>query len=227
MALKVIGAGLGRTGTLSLKLALEHIGFGPCYHAMELPLAKFGRAPLWSDAIRGRPDWDAIFDGYQSTTDYPGCCFWRELMDHFPEAKVLLSVRDADAWFDSMSDTLLSLWFREQGQAGPMGELNRYFSRDIAHRRADRTFVTDYFKAWNQAVIDSVPADRLLVFSAKDGWDPLCAFLDVPVPDAPYPRVNSRDELNQELGALPQTLDEVQQNVGAYLDDLRQRAFGS
>jgi hypothetical protein len=226
MALKVIGAGLGRTGTLSLKLALEHIGFGPCYHAMELPLAKFGRTPLWSDAIRGRPDWDAIFDGYQSTTDYPGCCFWRELMDHFPEAKVLLSVRDPDSWYDSMSATLLSLWFREQGQAGPMGELNRFFARDIAHRRGDRTFVTDYFKAWNQAVIDAVPADRLLVFSAKDGWDPLCAFLGVPVPDAPYPRVNARDELNQELGELPKTLEDVQRSVGAYLDDLRQRAFG-
>jgi len=227
MALKVIGAGLGRTGTLSLKLALEHIGFGPCYHAMEIPVAEFEPTLLWSDAIGGNPDWDAIFDGYLSTTDYPGCCFWRELMDHFPDAKVLLSVRDAEGWFESVSSTLFSPAFREGATRGPMAELNKYFTRGIDDRLGDREFMVDYFNHWNQTVIDTVPPDRLLVFSARDGWEPLCRFLGVPVPDAPYPRVNSRDELNQAVKERPSTLAETAMKFRAHLDDLRQSAFGS
>jgi hypothetical protein len=228
MTLKVIGAGLGRTGTLSLKLALEHIGFGPCYHAMEIPAAEFKPAALWSDAIRGSPDWDVIFDGYQSTTDYPGCCFWPELMDHYPEAKVVLSVRDAEGWFESISSTLFSPAFRATSVHGPMGELNRFFTREIEEDRlGDRAFMVDYFNRWNQTVIDSVPADRLLVFSAKEGWGPLCRFLGVPVPEAPYPRVNSRDELTQAVSDRPATLAEAAMKFRAHLDQLRLSAFGS
>ena len=227
MTLKVIGAGLGRTGTLSLKLALEHIGFGPCYHALELPVAEFRPVALWSDAIRGNPDWDAIFDGYLSTTDYPGCCFWRALMDHFPDAKVLLSVRDAEGWFESVSSTLFSPAFRQTGLQGPMAELNRLYTRGIDDRLGERAFMVDYFNRWNQAVIDAVPPDRLLVFSARDGWDPLCRFLGVAVPDMPYPRVNARDELQQTLKERPATLAEAAMKYRAHLDHLRRAAFGS
>lgn len=226
MTLKVIGAGLGRTGTLSLKLALEHIGFGPCYHAMELAAAEFKPMPLWLGAIRGDADWDAIFDGYRSTTDYPGCCFWRELMDYFPAAKVLLSVRDADGWFDSISSTLFASAFREKALQSPMAELHRFFTVGIEDRLDDREFMTSYFNRWNQAVIDIVPADRLLVFSSGDGWGPLCSFLGVSIPDAPYPRVNSRDELNQWRKNTLSTSTELGKQVRAHLDHLSQSAFG-
>src|SRR6478735_8486303 len=105
MALKVIGAGLGRTGTLSLKLALEHIGFGPCYHMSEMFGAMRRAMPLWLAAGHGRADWDAIFEGYRATTDYPGCTYWRELVAAYPEARVILTTRDPDGWFDSVSAT--------------------------------------------------------------------------------------------------------------------------
>ena len=96
MALEVIGAGLGRTGTLSLKLALEHIGLGKCYHMSEMIAHLRTHLPLWVAAAKGQPQWDAIFDGYRSSTDYPGCMFWRELVAKYPDAKVILTTRDPD-----------------------------------------------------------------------------------------------------------------------------------
>jgi len=108
MALKVIGAGLGRTATFSLKFALEHLGFGPCYHMAEVFAGGRRNVPLWLDVVGGNPDWDAVFAGYQSTTDYPACTYWRELTALYPDAKVILTVRDADTWFDSVSETIFS-----------------------------------------------------------------------------------------------------------------------
>ena len=108
MPLKVIGAGLGRTATFSLKFALEHLGLGPCYHMSEVLAAARRNVPLWLNVIKGRPDWDSIFDGYQSTSDYPACSYWRELADYYPNAKVVLTTRDADSWFDSVSETIFS-----------------------------------------------------------------------------------------------------------------------
>ncbi len=107
MALAVIGAGLGRTATFSLKFALEHLGLGPCYHMSEVFAGSRRNVPLWLDAIDGQPDWDAIFAGFRSTTDYPACNYWRELAAHYPDAKVVLTVRDPDSWFDSVSETIL------------------------------------------------------------------------------------------------------------------------
>lgn len=228
MALKVIGAGLGRTGTLSLKLALEHIGFDPCYHAMEIVAAMRRDLPLWTQAIHGSPDWDAIFDGYAATTDYPGCLFWRELLAHYPDAKVILSIRDADSWFNSISETLFNPQRLQRVVDTPMGELNMFFVRDLGDRIGDRGFMTDYFEHWNRSVIETVPADRLLVFSARDGWEPLCDFLNVPVPEAAYPRVNSRDELNQLIGSsnAPDAAG-LEAEIRAHLDNLYRSAFGT
>jgi hypothetical protein len=229
MSLQIIGAGLGRTGTVSLKLALEHIGFGPCYHAMEIVASGRKSIPLWDAAIDGHPDWDAIFDGYVATTDYPGCCFWRELLDHFPDAKVILSLRDADSWFESISATLFSPEHLKRVSGTPMEKLNGLFRRDLGGRFGERDFMTDYFNRWNQAVIDTVPADRLLVFSAGEGWGPICDFLGVRVPDAPYPRANSRDELNNFAAGsdgAPPNPAEMERKLRAHIDHLRQSAFG-
>ena len=225
MTLKVIGAGLGRTGTLSLKLALEHIGFGPCYHAMELAASVRRSLPLWNDAIGGNADWDAIFDGYASTTDYPGCCFWPALMDYFPDAKLILSVRDADSWFESVNETIFAprqgaSLFQKDGE-----QLSNFLRRDFGERIAERAFMTDYFNRWNQHVIDTVPAERLLVFSAGDGWAPLCEFLGTPVPDARYPRVHERGGGSTQRHVPPSDPAQLEVRMRAVLDDLRRSAF--
>ena len=196
MTLKVIGAGLGRTGTFSLKFALEHLGFGPTHHMSEVLASATRTVPLWLEAIRGRPDWDAIFEGYGSSCDYPGCTYWRELAEHFPEAKIILTTRDPDSWFESVSATVFSKPHREAFSGGPLDEFFKgAVYADFGDGIEDRAFMTDYFVRRNQQVIDAIPPERLLVYSAKEGWGPLCAFLGVPVPDVPYPRINSREEM--------------------------------
>ena len=194
MTLRVVGAGLGRTGTASLQIALEHLGFGPCYHMKEL-LMDPSRAPLWVSAAEGNPDWEQVFHGYASTVDYPGCSFWRELMGVYPEAKLLLSVRDPDQWFDSTQGTI----FGDQTTAMITGTpVQRLFDqtvwKDFGGHIHDRPFMVEYFKRHNAEVQRSVPADRLLVYEVTQGWEPLCRFLAVPVPDMPFPRINTRED---------------------------------
>lgn len=232
MALKVIGAGLGRTGTLSLKLALEHIGLGPCYHMSEVIAQMRSHLPLWIEAAKDEPQWDTIFAGYQSSTDYPGCMFWRELMATYPEAKVILTTRDPDKWFESVTATVFSPEHRKMFEGNPM--MAEFFGLtvfgDIEDRLGNRAKMVDYFNDWNRSLIEEVPPDRLLVYSAGDGWDPLCRFLEVPVPAEPYPRVNSREEMTEstdqiESDAGPPPPEMLEASVRAYLDDLRSKAF--
>jgi hypothetical protein len=231
MALKVIGAGLGRTGTFSLKFALEHLGLGPCYHMSEVFARARRNVPLWLDAIRGAPDWDAVFDGFHSTTDYPACTFWRELAAHHPDAKVVLSVRDPDSWFDSVSETIFS--DHMQGSlAGTPTEamMNGAIFDAFGGRVKDRAFMTDWFVRRNREVVDALPPERLLVFSPKEGWEPLCAFLGVPVPAEPFPRVNSRDEINAASGnegGIPPDPETVERFARDYIDELKAKAFGA
>jgi hypothetical protein len=190
MALKVIGSGLGRTGTMSLKLALEQLGFSRCHHMVEV-FAHPESVPLWMAAGEGKPDWDAIFDGYQAMVDYPGCKFWRELMAYYPDAKVLHSTRDPERWFESTQATIFA---PGSGAANPPPAMKAFFSMvtsEFGDRLHDRDFMIEAFKAHDQTVRASVPKDRLLVFEASQGWAPLCGFLGVPVPDTPYPRENS------------------------------------
>jgi hypothetical protein len=194
MGLKLIGAGLGRTGTLSIKLALEQLGLGPCYHMIELFMNP-SHAPLWVRAAEGNPDWDRIFDGYGATVDYPGCSFWRELAQFYPDAKVLLSIRDPDAWFESTQATILSA---ETVQSTSVGPLRDFFGstvlRDLGERVHDRDFLIEYFTRHNSEVQRAIPPERLLVYSAAQGWEPLCRFLGVSIPDKPFPRANTREQ---------------------------------
>ena len=231
MAVKVIGAGLGRTATFSLKFALEHLGFGPCYHMAEVFAGSRRNVPLWLDVMRGKPDWDAVFAGFQSTTDYPACTYWRELSAFYPDAKVILTVRDADSWFDSVSETIFSPKMQGSLAGSPVGAMMQGVIFDAFGGRAtDRAFMTDWFTRRNQTVIDSLPPDRLLVFSPKQGWAPLCAFLGLPVPGVPFPRVNSRDELNQavaERRGLPPDPETAEKFARAHIDQLKAKAFGS
>jgi len=230
MALKVIGAGLGRTATFTMKFALEHIGFGPCFHMSENFANARVKIPQWIDAVHGKPDWDAIFDGYQSTTDYPACTWWRELAEYYPDAKVILTTRDPDSWFESVSETIFSEAMQGNLVGSPIGEMMHgavfvpFGGGDIN----DRAFMTSWFQRRNQEVIDGLLPERLLVFHPKQGWEPLCEFLGVPVPDCPFPRVNSRDELshaNSDIGGLPAEPELAEKFARAYIDELKVKAF--
>ena len=230
MALAVIGAGLGRTATFSLKFALEHLGFGPCYHMSEVFAGASRNVPLWLDAIDGRPDWDEIFEGFHSTTDYPACTYWRELAEHYPRAKVILTVRDPDTWFDSVSETIFSDGMQASLRGSPTGDMMQGVIFDaFGERLRDRDFMTEWFIRRNREVIDALPPERLLVFSPKEGWEPLCGFLGVPVPNEPFPRINSRDELNahsDEQGGLPPDPETAERFARAYIEELKAKAFG-
>ena len=195
MALEVIGSGLGRTGTKSLQSALDMLGFGPCYHMIEVFKDRKRNAQLWIDAGSGNADWEAIFDGYRSSVDYPGAAYWRELAARYPAAKVIHTVRDPEAWFESTQATI----FRPDGaamgaiaQGGTMAGFFMSFTRPFHGRFHDREFLIDYFHRHTEQVKASIPPDRLLVYQVGEGWAPLCDFLGVPVPEQPYPLENTR-----------------------------------
>ncbi len=201
MTLKVIGAGYPRTGTSSLKLALEQLGFGRCHHMREVIMDPPG-ARLWIEAADGHPDWDRIFEGYQSCTDAPACSFWRELADVYPDAKVLLSVRDPGDWFESTQSTVFSEQMLHRGAGTPLGEFfaeffNKVVTREFGEHIHDRDFMLAQFERRKQEVIAAIPAPRLLVYDVREGWEPLCAWLGVEVPDGPFPRTNTREEMMQ------------------------------
>ncbi|MGZ3257937.1 MAG: sulfotransferase family protein [Croceibacterium sp.] len=235
MTMQVIGAGLGRTGTMSLKFALEHLGFGPCYHMIEFMAHIPDHLPLWLDVIEGRPNWAAVFDGYVSTVDYPGCTYWRELVAKWPEAKVILTLRDPDSWFESANETALSSRMRNMLADTPIERfMNASVNQDFGDGIDDRAFMIDYFRRWNDAVIAEVPADKLLMFQAKDGWEPLCEFLGVPVPPEPYPRVNSREDMNarisqqtRQVQTVSPTVEQMAATSQARLAAMREMAFST
>jgi hypothetical protein len=197
MALKVVGSGLGRTGTKSLHTALSMLGFGPCHHMVEVfahPESRF----LWIDAANGKPSWDAIFTNYQSMVDYPGAAYWRELAAHYPDAKVLHTVRDPDQWFESTQATI----FAPDGPTTGPGPFSDFFAtilKAFGDKLHDRAFMTDYFLRHTDNVIHTIPKERLLIYQAGEGWEPLCKFFDVPVPAEPFPSENSRADFIARL----------------------------
>jgi hypothetical protein len=203
--MKVIGVGVGRTGTLSLKAALERLGFGPCFH-MRNVLDHRERLPLWEAAAAGSTvDWEAVFAGYESSVDWPGAAFWRELTAHYPDAKVILTVRDPERWYDSVRDTIYQLFgggtespladeaLRRIPGIATMHAFNRKLVWDgpfLEGRFDDRDWATRAFLRHNAAVREEIPAERLLVFEVSEGWGPLCDFLGADLPDEEFPRLN-------------------------------------
>lgn len=207
--LRVIGAGMGRTGTSSLKRALEQLGFSPCHH-MEEVIKHPEQVPTWQAAARGETiDWARLFRGWGAAVDFPSALYYRELMAAFPDAKVVLSVRDADGWYESMAQTIVPSLTRFpnrvvvpllpylSGPARVMGATR--LRRELIDRFSDREHAKKVFIDWNEEVKRTVPKDRLLVFEAREGWEPLCEFLGVPVPDVPYPRVNDTAEFRRRV----------------------------
>lgn len=200
MALEIVGAGFGRTGTLSMKTALEQLGFGPCHHMSEV----FGRPESvagWAAAIEGRDaDLDGLVDGFRSVVDFPSCAVWSRLADHFPEAKVLLTVRSSESWWRSFEATIgPHIDSTEVGEGKPLMAA----IRDVVFggRPMDRDHAIEVYEAHNAEVILRTSSDRLLVYELGSGWEPLCGFLDVPVPDVAFRSSNSTEEFRAHLAA--------------------------
>jgi hypothetical protein len=198
MSLKVIGAGYGRTGTLSLKLALEQLGFGPCYHMIEV--FKNPEAPAWwLEAAAGKPDWEKIFAGYASTVDWPSATFYKELADAYPDAKVILTERDPEAWFRSTQATIFAQDFGDIG-TNTWTQMAMTVVGDLFDRQMhDHDKLVSVFKAHNARVREVIPPERLLVYDLAQGWEPLCRFLGVAVPQTPMPKVNTTEEFQARL----------------------------
>jgi len=204
MAIELIGAGLGRTGTLSLKLALEQLLDGTCHHMMEV-FAHPDEAPQWHRAMLGEPvEFTTLLADYSAIVDYPGAAVWRELAAAFPDVPVLLSTRSSpDAWWESASATILST-----GRDEPTDDVGRgfremadaMFARSLGCDRDDRTGVIAAYEAHNAAVRAEIPPERLFEYQPGDGWGPLCAALDLPVPDTPFPHTNTRAEFRERAG---------------------------
>jgi hypothetical protein len=201
----VIGAGFGRTGTLSLKVALEQLGLGPCMHMLPL-LSDPVKAELFHKAALGdRGSLTAALDGCRSSVDWPGAFFWRELIEEHPRAKVVLTVRDPQRWYDSMEQTILRAASMPQSPQGPPAGLamirTAVFDGTFDGRLGDREHAVRVFEEHIAEVRRTVAAQRLLVFEVSQGWEPLCAFLGKPVPQTPFPRLNDTAAFQERVAA--------------------------
>ncbi len=197
MGLRVIGAGFARTGTHSLKLALEQLLGQPCYHMWEL-LAQPDHPPVWTAAARGKlPNWDELLQGYGAAVDFPPAAFWPELMEAFPESLVLLSVRDTEAWWQSCRRTafpfVLSL------PPSPVKEMiDTLWEKRFTTNVTDEAAAKAAFESFNEKVRKGVPPERLLEWRPEEGWAPICAALGMPIPDEPFPHVNTTEDFLRE-----------------------------
>jgi hypothetical protein len=217
---KVIGAGFGRTGTMSLKVALETLGFGPCYHMIEV-FEHPEHVDFWQGAWRGEPvDWDGFLNGYEATVDWPACTFYEDLLERHPDAKVLLSVRDSESWNERTRNTIYEInritagsrlsraIFAFVGLFVPgVFEIGRMGNEIIWQGTFDGKFEDKYqaieiFNRHNEEVKRRVPPDRLLVYEVNEGWGPLCEFLGVEEPDKPFPRLNDAAEMRRRIRSV-------------------------
>lgn len=207
MSLQVIGAGVGRTGTYSLKLALERLGLGPTHHMEEVIKDPPRHVPMWHRAALGEPRWDQLYDGFNSAVDWPTASFWKELSEEYPDAKVVLSYRSPESWYESFSETIHKL-MQGADQAPPQMKPFLEMAAAVLGKAGfvGPTSRADLIAAYNahvDAVRAGVPANRLLVFEAREGWEPLCRFLGRGVPEEDFPRTNNRADFWDRLQKGP------------------------
>lgn len=206
MPLEVIGAGFGRTGTASMKAALEQLGYIKTHHMFEVMASK-QQLQYWHDVATGKPvDWDAVFEGFPASVDFPSAAYYKELAEHFPEAKVVLTVRSAESWYKSARATIIEFGRVEPAWAKyliPFIRKNRemvdgtVWNRLFDGRQLEPEYAKEVFRKHIEEVKATIPAERLLVFEVKEGWEPLCRFLGKPVPDTPFPHVNDTDDFQK------------------------------
>ncbi|WP_433416254.1 sulfotransferase family protein [Microtetraspora malaysiensis] len=208
--INVIGAGLPRTGTTSLKAALERLGFGPCHHMQEIA-AHPEQAQRWRQTLDGPVDWNGVLDGYRAAVDWPSAHFWRSLAQSYPDAKVILTARDPHAWYASLRDTVFALLHAPSavpaefhpvaiGMRPLLEHLWREtFGTTLDEPMPEERHAVEVFRRRTAEVTGALPADRILIYETGQGWEPLCDFLGVPVPDEPYPRLNDRQSAQSRL----------------------------
>ena len=196
--MKIIGLGVGRTGTRSLKLAIERLGMGPCHHMEEVLQNQPTQVPLWMAALNDDPDWNAIYSGYESAVDWPTAGFLRELAVAYPLARFILTVRSPESWADSFSQTIYPLVterHRIKKEMLPWIDMAALVIEKTGFVSGlDTAGLRQAFEAHTEAVRATIPANQLLVYQVKDGWAPLCEFLGLPIPSDPFPRTNDRSE---------------------------------
>lgn len=200
MALRVVGAGLGRTGTKSLQVALELLLGERCYHMVEV-FERPDRVEQWRRAAAGEPiDWNDVFDGYAAAVDWPMASFWEEIAAAFPEAIILHSTRsDSETWFRSASNTILRP--RDRDPDDPFTQMwTAVSARTFDGPETDRDVAIDGYERHNRHVIETAPKDRLVGYQPGDGWAPLCRALDLPIPDEPFPHTNTTAEFRERAG---------------------------
>ena len=210
--LKLINAGLGRTGTTSLMAALDQLGFGRCYHMLDL-VSTEESLEQWERIVCDgqQPDWEAIYDGYTSAVDGPNAIYYEQIMKAFPEAKVILTLRDAERWYQSTHDTVYQFAVKYQENPAEAGSrqsrlyrvTNAMFWEGLfGGRFADQEYAMEVYRNHNQEVIRSVDPGKLLVYDVKQGWEPLCAFLGADVPPEDFPHLNNSESMRKMLGQL-------------------------
>jgi hypothetical protein len=210
MSLKVIGSGFGRTGTMTTKQALETLGFGPCHHMVEI-IENPAQLKLWKAVAAGEPvDWGEVFAGYKSQVDWPGAHVWEQTASAFPEAKVVHTERPEDVWWDSFKNTIGKFFavFRDMELPPHIMDqfttMHDWMMLGTFTDFSDRDSALAAYRANNRKVRDTIPAERLLVFNVADGWEPLCKFLEVPVPETPFPHTHPKKEFWEHFGGEPE-----------------------
>jgi len=211
MSLKVIGAGFGRTGTLSMKAALERLGYVKCHHMLEV-FQSSEQLRLWDKIGKGaEPRWEQVFEGFEAAVDFPSAAYWRELAEAYPDAKVILTTRSFESWYKSASETIWAVsatmpkWIKALvPKARTIDRMvnNTVWSRVFQGRFEDYEYARKVFEEHEAAVKATIPPERLLEFSPKEGWGPLCAFLGKPVPDEPFPHVNDTADFKKRIAQM-------------------------
>lgn len=215
--MKVIGVGFGRTGTMSLKGALEELGAGPCFHMIDLIMGERRERdlPYWVRIANGEPvDWHEVFDGWEATVDWPAASCWRQICDAFPDVPVLLNVREFEGWYASVENTILAVKLAAQaGELTP--DANRpqphpelwgvieklIWQGDFQGRFTDKAWVREMYERRLEEIKATIGPERLTVWTlGEDGWEPLAAMLDVEAPATPFPRLHDTNEFRAEFG---------------------------
>ena len=202
--MKVLGAGFGRTGTMSLKIALEKLGIGPCYHMREVA-SHPSHIKIWYDISHGEhPNWDRLFSGFNSAVDFPVCLFYEELVNKFPDAKFILTLRDFDTWYESTANTIYKVptmlpdWFKRVVYPIRMFielQVNLIWVGLFKNNFSDIESTELVYNEHLKSVKKTIPADKLLIYRVNEGWGPLCEFLNVDKPEIPFPKVNDTAEM--------------------------------
>lgn len=202
--LNVLGLGYPRTGTMSLKHALEILGFGPCYHMIEV----FDRPQdidLWYSALDDVRPWDELFDGFQATADAPGCYFWRQLIEQYPTARCILTIRDSNSWYDSFVSTVYQAVTHPERAPDDQHRRVQHLADKLILKTmlqgqsTSREAAIALYEQHNESIQQAIPPEQLLIFDVSQGWPPLCRFLEVPEPSVEFPKANSRAEFRERF----------------------------